>query len=59
MTDGFEEHIGCGEWEKRCDMCGTEQDEDSEVGMEGEDVQDVQSDESLRQDRRRAGTRSV
>lgn len=30
MTDGFEEHIGCEEWGERCDMRGTEQDEDSE-----------------------------
>lgn len=36
-------------------MCGTEQDEDREGGMEGEDIQDVQSEESLWQDRRRVG----
>ena len=30
MTDGFEEHIGCEEWGERCNMRGTEQDEDSE-----------------------------
>lgn len=60
--DGFEERVGCEELEESCDVCGTEQDEDSEEEMEFErvegdwddeerveveDGQDVQSEEGL------------
>lgn len=34
VIDGFEERGGCEESEERYDVCGIEQDEDSEGGVE-------------------------
>ena len=43
--DGFEKRVGCEELEERCDVCGPEQDGDSEESMEFKRVKGDWEDE--------------
>ena len=58
VMDGFEERGGCEESEERCDVCGTEQDEDSEGEMEFERVE-CEGDDEERMERMEVEDRQV
>lgn len=45
VMNRFKEHVGCEEWDERCNVRCTEQDEDNEGGMEHEQVERDREDE--------------